>query len=129
MDIIINGTLLAQETGLTTAKKAENIKKHYGVQPTISFIIAAKDNPAKLSELALHVNAAKKAGLAVKEFIFDRSISEHEILRLIDALNTDNSVHGILVILPLPLHINEEIVLLRVSAAKELEGLRENKKT
>lgn len=127
MDIVINGSLVAQEMALVTAAQVESVKQKYGVNPSIAFITAAKDNPAKLSELALHTNAAKKVGLEVREFILDESVSEDEVLKWIDTLNTDENVHGILAILPLPAHINEEAILLRVAAAKELEGLRETK--
>lgn len=127
MNIIVNGSEIAKEIIIETAQQAAQIVDQYGVTPKVAFIALSKDDTTKLAELDLHIGAAQKAGVEAIGCGVGNDVTEQELLDLIDELNADNSIHGIMPILPLPDHVNEANVLAQIASDKEIEGLQENK--
>jgi methylenetetrahydrofolate dehydrogenase (NADP+)/methenyltetrahydrofolate cyclohydrolase len=80
------------------------------------------DNPASVSYVTGKQKALAEAGMVDKSIHLPESTSERELLDLIAKLNADHSVHGILVQLPLPKHINEEKVTLAIDPKKDVDG-------
>jgi len=74
-----------------------------------------------------YVNMKKKAcaeaGINSTGFDFDESVSETELLECVEKLNDDDSIHGILIQLPLPSHLDQDKILKRVDPAKDVDGL------
>ncbi|MFK4011505.1 tetrahydrofolate dehydrogenase/cyclohydrolase catalytic domain-containing protein [Bacillus cereus] len=75
------------------------------------------------TNFSLHVNLAKKLGYMVKEDVLPYSITEEELIKVIEKYNYDDSIHGIIVLIPLPDHINVVNVINSISPNKEIEGL------
>lgn len=92
-----------------------------GKQPGLAVIIVG-NNPAS----RVYVNNKKKKcaelGIYSEEHALAESVTEAELLGLIDRLNQDPKIHGILVQLPLPEHLNEQLILDRISPAKDVDG-------
>lgn len=92
-----------------------------GKQPGLAVIIVG-NNPAS----RVYVNNKKKKcaelGIYSEEHALVESVTEAELLGLIDRLNQDPKIHGILVQLPLPGHLNEQLILDRISPAKDVDG-------
>lgn len=92
-----------------------------GKQPGLAVIIVG-NNPAS----RVYVNNKKKKcaelGIYSEEHALAESVTEAELLGLIDRLNRDPKIHGILVQLPLPEHLNEQLILDRISPAKDVDG-------
>lgn len=92
-----------------------------GKQPGLAVIIVG-DNPAS----RVYVNSKKKKcaelGIYSEEHALTESATEAELLGLVDRLNHDPKIHGILVQLPLPGHLNEQLILERISPEKDVDG-------
>ncbi len=117
---IIDGKAVAQDIRAEVAKRVEALKAK-GVAPALSVILVG-DNPASVSYVTGKQKALAEAGMVDKSIHLPESTSEQELLELIAKLNADPSVHGILVQLPLPKHINEEKVTLAIDPKKDVDG-------
>lgn len=118
--IIIDGKAVAADIRANVAKKVQELKEK-GVAPALSVILVG-DNPASVSYVTGKQKALAEAGMVDKSIHLPESTSEQELLDLIDKLNADPSVHGILVQLPLPKHINEEKITLAIDPKKDVDG-------
>ncbi len=96
------------------------IDKH-GIPPHLTVILVGED-PASQVYVRMKGKKAAKLGIGSDTIRLDAETPEEELLVLIDKLNADETVHGILVQLPLPKHINETNVLLRIDPAKDVDG-------
>ena len=117
---IIDGKAVAADIRAQVAKRVEELKAK-GVAPALSVILVG-DNPASVSYVTGKQKALAEAGMVDKSIHLPESTSEQELLELIAKLNADPSVHGILVQLPLPKHINEEKVTLAIDPKKDVDG-------
>lgn len=117
---ILSGRDIASEIRLGLKNDVEKLKGN-GVQPGLAVIIVG-DDPAS----RIYVNNKKKAcdeiGIRSFEYALPAETSEEEIIELIKTLNCDKNVHGILVQLPLPPHINDEKVLLTIDPDKDVDA-------
>lgn len=118
--VIIDGTAIAGEVKADVAGKVAELKAH-GVTPCLAVILVG-ENPASVSYVTGKRKALAEAGMADRSEVLPESTSEEAVLALIDKLNKDPTVHGILVQLPLPKHINEEKVTLAIDPAKDVDG-------
>ena len=105
---IIDGKAVAAEVKADVAKKVSELKEK-GIIPCLAVILVG-NNPASVSYVTGKRKALAEAGMADKSMELPESTTEEELLKLIAELNADDTVHGILVQLPLPKHINEEKV-------------------
>ncbi len=98
--------------------------KQQGIEPCLAVIIVEGDSASRV-----YVNNKKKAceacGIKSLEYALEANVSEEELLKLIDKLNNDGSVHGILCQLPLPKHIDEKKVIDAISPKKDVDGFSE----
>ena len=117
---VIDGKAVAADIRAQVAKRVEALKAK-GVMPALSVILVG-DNPASVSYVTGKQKALAEAGMVDKSIHLPESTSEQELLDLIAKLNADPSVHGILVQLPLPKHINEEKVTLAIDPKKDVDG-------
>jgi methylenetetrahydrofolate dehydrogenase (NADP+)/methenyltetrahydrofolate cyclohydrolase len=123
MGILFYGKTIAQEIHESIKSEIANIKERVGIEPTMAMIKLDKEDSLKMAEVRLHTNIANQLGIRVKEFVLDPQTPEAALIELIQQCNADPTIHGILVLLPLPDHIDQDAVLLAISKEKELEGL------
>lgn len=117
---IIDGKAIAQAIREEVKTKAASLKAR-GITPCLAVILAG-DNPASVSYVTAKKKALSEAGMADRFVHLPESAAEDELLTVIQRLNEDSSVHGILVQLPLPPHINEEKIILAINPAKDVDG-------
>ena len=103
-------------------KKAVDELKSQGMQPCLATVIVG-ENPASATYVKNKHKACEEVGITTKDHKLDSSISQKELNDLVDSLNKDSSVHGILVQLPLPEQINEFEITARISPLKDVDGL------
>ncbi len=103
-------------------KKAVDELKSQGVQPCLATILVG-DNPASATYVKNKHKACEEVGILTKDHTPAVSISQNEINELIDSLNNDSQVHGILVQLPLPEQLDEFATTSRISPIKDVDGL------
>ncbi|MCR5125457.1 MAG: bifunctional methylenetetrahydrofolate dehydrogenase/methenyltetrahydrofolate cyclohydrolase FolD [Treponema sp.] len=117
---IIDGKAIAQEVRSGVAEKVRSLKEK-GVNPCLAVILVGQ-NPASVSYVTGKRKALAEAGMVDKSCDLPENTTEEELLALIDKLNKDDSVHGILVQLPLPKHINEDKVIMKIDPSKDVDG-------
>lgn len=118
---IINGTEIRKEILAEVKAEVEEMKAKYGKVPGLVTILVGA-NPASISYVTLKVKTALEVGF--KEIQDDQpaDISEADLLALIDKYNNDPDIHGILVQLPLPKHVDEKKVLNAINPDKDVDA-------
>lgn len=117
---IISGKDLAKQKRLELTKEVEQLKRE-GVTPKLVVILVG-DNPASVSYVTGKQKAAEEIGIEFTLENFPTTLSENGLLDVIEKYNNDDAVHGILVQLPLPKHINETAVIEKISPLKDVDG-------
>lgn len=118
--IIIDGKKIAQEVRDEVAKKVSELKSK-GINPCLAVILVG-ENPASVSYVTGKQKALLEVGMTDKSIHLPENTTEEELLKIIDNLNQDKSVNGILVQLPLPKHINEDRVIMAIEPKKDVDG-------
>jgi methylenetetrahydrofolate dehydrogenase (NADP+)/methenyltetrahydrofolate cyclohydrolase len=117
----IDGALFAASVQARVAEGVRRLKTENGVTPGLAVVLVGED-PASRVYVRNKARQTVEVGMASFEHKFDATIPEAEVLALIDRLNADDAVHGILVQLPLPKHIDAEKVINAISPAKDVDG-------
>jgi methylenetetrahydrofolate dehydrogenase (NADP+) / methenyltetrahydrofolate cyclohydrolase len=117
---LIDGNALAKRIRADVSGRTEALRAR-GVQPMLAIILVGED-PASQVYTKHKVNDSQQTGLAATLERFPADLKEADLLARIDALNRDPSVHGILVQLPLPKHLDTHKVIESISPAKDVDG-------
>lgn len=123
MGQIIDGRTISAEICGNIKKRVELLKQK-GSVPCLAVILVG-DNPASQVYVNLKDKKAQELGIAVKRHHFSAAFSERALIELVEKLNSDSEVHGILVQMPLPEHIDSQKVLAAISPQKDVDGLHE----
>ncbi len=118
---LIDGKALAQRIRERIAKEIVELHAKTGVRPGLAAILVG-DDPASHLYVKNKQKACDAVGIYVDEHKLPASTSQADLLSLIDRKNADSKIHGILVQLPLPKHINSKVVLDAVSPQKDVDG-------
>ncbi|EJN94384.1 bifunctional methylenetetrahydrofolate dehydrogenase/methenyltetrahydrofolate cyclohydrolase [Streptococcus ratti] len=121
MTEIIDGKALAQKMQAQLAEKVARMQEKYNLVPGLAVILVG-DNPASQVYVHNKERAAKKAGFKSETVRLSDAISEEELIDVIESYNQDPSIHGILVQLPLPAHINDKKIILAIDPHKDVDG-------
>ena len=119
--IKIDGKIIAQSVKDRVKKAAAELRTQ-GIDPCLATVLIG-DNPASATYVRNKHKACQEVGIATKDHKLDANITQLELTNIIDKLNTDNSVHGILVQLPLPEQLDEFATTSRISPVKDVDGL------
>jgi len=117
---IIDGRQLSQNLRLDYGQRVKDLLSQ-GVQPGLAVILVG-DNPASQVYVKNKVLACKEIGMTSLLLQFEADMTQAQLLQEINRLNHDSSVHGILVQLPLPKHIDPQAVIQAISAQKDVDG-------
>jgi methylenetetrahydrofolate dehydrogenase (NADP+)/methenyltetrahydrofolate cyclohydrolase len=117
---IIDGKAIAQEVRAEWKVRADALKAK-GITPGLAVIIVGED-PASKVYVANKVKACAELGLHSEHVVMSADTPEAELLAKIDALNNDPKIHGILVQLPVPKHIDSNKVLNAINPEKDVDG-------
>lgn len=118
--VIIDGKKIAQDVRSGVAEKVSALKAN-GVNPCLAVMLVG-ENPASVSYVTGKRKALAEAGMTDRSVVLPESTTESDLLKLISELNADKTVHGILVQLPLPKHINEDKVIMAIAPEKDVDG-------
>jgi methylenetetrahydrofolate dehydrogenase (NADP+)/methenyltetrahydrofolate cyclohydrolase len=117
---IIDGKAVSEKLREKAKEKSRALEQK-GVRPCLAMLLVG-DNPASISYVTAKEKALAQASMQSRDMRLKSDTGEEELLALIDQLNNDTSVHGILVQLPLPGHINEDKVISKINPAKDVDG-------
>lgn len=118
--VIINGKEIGQEIRTGVATRVQALKEQ-GITPGLAVILVG-DNPASKTYVANKQKSCEQIGMYSELVKLPEEISEQALLEQIRELNERASIHGILVQLPLPKHINEDKVIQTISPEKDVDG-------
>ncbi len=119
--MIINGKEIAKIIQLELAEKTNNLVAKTGVKPGLALLLVG-DNSASQVYVRSKAKACEKVGLHSVIVTLPELTSEKEVLAVIAAWNKDTTIHGILVQLPLPKHIDETNVIMAIHPDKDVDG-------
>jgi len=120
MATIIDGKAIGAKVREEVRERV-NVLKNKGIVPCLAVVLVG-DDPASVSYVTAKGNALADADMESRDIRLPADVSEEGLLDFIDNLNRDETVHGILVQLPLPKHINEDRVLTAINPAKDVDG-------
>ncbi|MBI1819826.1 MAG: bifunctional methylenetetrahydrofolate dehydrogenase/methenyltetrahydrofolate cyclohydrolase, partial [Nitrospirae bacterium] len=118
---IIDGKKISLEIRNEIAVKVREITSR-GIVPGLATVLVG-DNPASQVYVRNKKKSALEAGMHSELHELDKNTTEEELLKLIDFLNRDPKIHGILVQLPLPKHLDERKIIHAISPGKDVDGL------
>ena len=121
MTIIIDGKEISKKLREDLNKEIKDLKKKYNAVPGLA-VIQVGNVAASSVYVKAKTKSAKEVGIEVIDHHLEESISEDELLNLIEKLNTQKNVNGILVQLPLPKHMNEQLILDSINPDKDADG-------
>jgi methylenetetrahydrofolate dehydrogenase (NADP+)/methenyltetrahydrofolate cyclohydrolase len=119
--MVIDGKQIAEQTRAEAAAGAAELKARTGVVPHLAAVLVG-DDPASAVYVRNKQIACDKAGFKSTLHRLPATTTQSELLALIESLNANPAVHGILVQLPLPKHLDTTLILDAVSAAKDVDG-------
>ena len=122
--MIIDGKKIAEELRSKLKKEIEQLPTSQ-IIPGLTVILIG-DDPASQIYVRNKEKFAKEVGINSKLLRFENSITEQDLTKEIHKLNNDNSVHGILVQLPLPKHINSGKIISEINPTKDVDGFHPN---
>ncbi|MEE9145761.1 MAG: bifunctional methylenetetrahydrofolate dehydrogenase/methenyltetrahydrofolate cyclohydrolase FolD [Candidatus Binatia bacterium] len=121
MATIIDGKAVAREVRKEVKVEIEGLKRRWEMTPGLAVVLAG-DDPSSHIYVRNKEKACQEVGIRSYQHFLSASVSEKELLELIQNLNQDKKIHGILVQLPLPAHIRADKILGAVSPQKDIDG-------
>ncbi|MBP8976444.1 MAG: bifunctional 5,10-methylenetetrahydrofolate dehydrogenase/5,10-methenyltetrahydrofolate cyclohydrolase [Bacteroidetes bacterium] len=118
---IIDGKFYSEQIKQEVKKETEELEARYGITPGLAVILVG-DDPASQSYVRSKEKVSKEMGFYSVTERRPSSITEEELLTLLHHYNNDAKIHGILVQLPLPRHINEQRVIAAINPEKDVDG-------
>lgn len=118
---IIDGLSVATRIQTQVKEQADCLLAK-GVKPCLSTILVG-DNAASVTYINKKQKAANEVGITTRDLRFNETIKQEELEQVILDLNADNHVHGVLVQLPLPQHIDENMIINKLNPLKDVDGL------
>ena len=118
---IIDGKLFSQRLRDKVALNVADLKNNHKITPGLAVVLVGED-PASQVYVKSKGKQTKEAGMNSYEYKLKEDTLELDLLKLVNDLNNDDAVHGILVQLPLPPHINEEAVINAIDPVKDVDG-------
>ncbi|MBA4148381.1 MAG: bifunctional 5,10-methylenetetrahydrofolate dehydrogenase/5,10-methenyltetrahydrofolate cyclohydrolase [Verrucomicrobia bacterium] len=120
LDNLIDGRAIAEQIHGETAQRVAALKAR-GIQPGLMFVRVGED-PASKVYVGMKEKTSARLGIHSQTTVLPETTTENELLALIEQLNADNNVHGILVQAPLPKHISETKIYSTVLPQKDVDG-------
>lgn len=118
---IMDGMALSAEITAKVKAGVEELKQH-GVDVGLALLLVGEDK-ASIQYSKATLSAARKSGIKTYEFMLQASASVNDILNVVNAINSDERINGLLVFLPLPSHIDSRIIVNAISPEKDVDGL------
>ena len=116
----IDGRAIAQKVRAEAAERARKLAER-GIKPGLAVVLVGED-PASVVYTSSKSRAAEEAGMFSLNLKLPTEISQEELLSRVDRLNADPKIHGILVQMPLPKHIDADAVIRRIDPYKDVDG-------
>jgi len=120
--IRLDGKALAQERRTNLSQKTQIFSEKWGQLPCLAVVLVG-DDPASQVYVRNKIKACKEAGITSIEKRLAADVSQETVMATVEALNGDATIHGILVQLPLPSHLEADLITQCISPLKDVDGL------
>ena len=120
MSVIIDGKKLAKEIRENLKIKCEELKER-GIEPKLAVILVGNDKPSQIY-VKNKSKACEEIGIKFEEYLLDENITQKELINLIEKLNKDNTIHGILLQSPIPEQLDINEAFRKISPEKDVDG-------
>jgi len=120
--VILQGRPVADKVLAQVREGVARLQREHGVTPGLAVVLVGGD-PASAVYVRGKKNTAASVGIASPDYVYPEGLGQNALLELVDRLNADASVHGVLVQLPLPKGLDEDAVVRRIAPAKDVDGL------
>ena len=117
----IDGKAKAAEMSKQITAETATLLQQHGIRPGLAVVIIGED-PASQVYIRNKKKRAEGCGFLSLQHTLAEDASQQDVLALIDDLNNDDSIHGILVQLPLPEHLDEQLVTQSIAPSKDVDG-------
>ena len=118
---VIDGKQIAADLRLETKERVSDFQSKYNKAPTLAVVLVGED-PASQVYVNTKTKMAKEIGMDVEDHFLEKTVLEKELLSLIDQLNKNEKVNGILVQLPLPEHMDSRLIIDAIDPIKDADG-------
>ena len=118
---VIDGKKIAADLRIETKDRVSDFQSKYNKVPTLAVVLVGED-PASQVYVNTKTKMAKEIGMDVEDHFLEKTVSEKELLSLIDQLNKNEKVNGILVQLPLPEHMDSRLIIDAIDPIKDADG-------
>ena len=118
---VIDGKLFAANVRAQVQVQVAKLREEHGIQPGLAVVLVGEDPASQVYVRNKHASTLE-VGMASFEHRLAMDTSEADLLALVQALNADPAVHGILVQLPLPAHLNSDLIINSIDPAKDVDG-------
>ena len=120
---IIDGKKISAKTREQIAVDTQKLLEETGIRPGLAVIIVG-DDPASHVYVKNKKKGCEQVGFYSEEYALPEQTSQEELMQLLDRLNADPKIHGILVQLPLPRHLDEKAVIERILPSKDVDAFQ-----
>ena len=118
---IINGKAFSERIREKVKSHVDNLKTNHDIVPGLAVVLVGEDPASKVYVKNKGIQT-KEAGMNSYEYKLEETVDEKTLLELVKKLNDDPNVHGILCQLPLPKHLNEDMIINTIKPAKDVDG-------
>ena len=122
MSEIINVSAIAKIEKSKIKERMESIKKSGKILPTLATVLVGED-PGSVYYMDMQKKTLETLGGTMLKMTLSSNISEEDLLSTINELNVDDDIHGIMVLFPLPKHINQDKIAMAISSHKDVDGV------
>lgn len=119
---VIDGKVIAAELRTRVAAEVARVKQDHGLTPGLAVVLVGSDPASEVYVRSKH-KQTQEAGMASFEHVLPADVAQADLIALVQKLNADASVHGILVQLPLPKGLDTQAVINAIDPAKDVDGL------
>ena len=120
--MILDGKAVAEKVLAEVREGVARLAADRGVTPRLAVVLVGED-PASQVYVRNKKRSAESVGIATQDFLHPGGLTQDELSRLLDALNADDAIHGILLQLPLPKGLDEDAAVSRIAPHKDVDGL------
>ena len=119
--MILDGKALAARIKLALTEETTEFKAHTGITPCLATVLVGED-PASAVYVRSKIKSCAAIGYESRHYHLPSGTTEQELVELVEELNADDDVHGVLVQLPLPSHVNSDSVIDAIALHKDVDG-------
>jgi methylenetetrahydrofolate dehydrogenase (NADP+)/methenyltetrahydrofolate cyclohydrolase len=119
--VLIDGKAVAERINEQTRERVTQLNKH-GITPGLAVVLVG-DDPASMAYIRNKDRISQQLGFFSRKIELQKETSQFDLLKIVNGLNADAAIHGILVQSPPPPHINEQEIVLAIDPAKDVDGL------